>query len=178
MFFLSTAITLTSNPLHRWLHPPHQWRRHSFQFRLPFSRGFPRHLVGGALLRWLPYTPSVHGAVVRGASGATLPGLADSRGSPSTAGLAFPWLWYCRVQGGRHHRGRSTEDLDNLLRVSSLRDGDAPTGTLPRREKGWPHVVQQSEPREGRVGYASQPSWEDHCSVYERTVSPTSPVEL
>jgi hypothetical protein len=40
-----------------------------------------------------------------------------------------------------------------------------------------PHVVQQSEPREGRMGYASRPSWEDHCSVHERAVLPTSPIE-
>jgi hypothetical protein len=46
-------------------------------------------LVGGALLRWLPYTPSVHGVVVRGASGATLQGLADPGVSPSIAGLVF-----------------------------------------------------------------------------------------
>jgi hypothetical protein len=39
------------------------------------------------------------------------------------------------------------------------------------------HVVQPSDPREGRVGYASRPSWEDHRSVYERTVPPTGPAE-
>jgi hypothetical protein len=41
-----------------------------------------------------------------------------------------------RVQGGRHHRGRSTEDPNNLLWVSSLGDGNAPTRTLSCREEG------------------------------------------
>jgi hypothetical protein len=40
-----------------------------------------------------------------------------------------------RVQGGRHHRGHSTEDPDNLLWVSSLGDGNAPTRTLSCREE-------------------------------------------
>jgi hypothetical protein len=39
-------------------------------------------------------------------------------------------------------------------------------------------VVQPSEPREGRVGHASRPSWEDHCSVHEHTVPPSGPAKL
>jgi hypothetical protein len=46
--------------------------------------------VGGAQLRQLPYAPFVHGAAVRGASGATLLSLADSGGTPPSVGLAFP----------------------------------------------------------------------------------------
>jgi hypothetical protein len=161
-------MTLTSNPLFTddFTHP-HQWRRDSFQFWLPSPRGFSLHLVGGALLRRLPYTPSVYGVAIRGASGATLQGLANPGVSPSSAGMVFSWLRDCRVQDGRHHSGRSAKSPDNLMRISSPGDDDAPTGTLPRWEKGWPHVVQPSESREGRVGYASRPSWEDHCSVYE-----------
>jgi hypothetical protein len=33
-------------------------------------------------------------------------------------------------------------------------------------------VVQQSESREGCVGHASRPGWEDHRPVHERTVPP------
>jgi hypothetical protein len=42
--------------------------------------------VGGAQLRRLPYAPFVHSAAVRGASGATLPSLVDSGGSPLQPG--------------------------------------------------------------------------------------------
>jgi hypothetical protein len=42
--------------------------------------------VGGAQLHWLPYAPFIHGAAVRGASGATLPSLADSGGTPLQLG--------------------------------------------------------------------------------------------
>jgi hypothetical protein len=178
MFLLTTTMTLTSNPFFTddFTHP-HQWRRYSFQFWLPFPRGFSFHLVGGALLCRLPYTPSVYGAAIRVASGATLQGLADPGVSPSIAWVAFPWLRDCRVQGGWHHWGCSAKSPNNLLRISSPGDDDAPTGTLPCREEGWPHVVQQSEPHEGCVGHASRLCWEDHCSVYERIVLPTGPAE-
>jgi hypothetical protein len=52
---------------------------------LPFPRGLSLYLVGGALLRWIPHTPSIHGASIRGASGAMLQGLADPGVSPSAA---------------------------------------------------------------------------------------------
>jgi hypothetical protein len=109
--------------------------------------------------------------------GCHVAGVDDPGVSPSAAGTAFPWLRDYRVQGGRHHQGRNTKSPDNLLRISSPGDDDAPNGTLPHREEGWPHVVQPSESREGPVSYASRPSWEDHCLVYEHTVSPTGPVE-
>jgi hypothetical protein len=113
---------------------PHQWRRHLFQFWLPFPWGFSLHLVGDALLHWLPYIPSVYGAAIRGASGATLQGLADPGVSPSAAGMEFPWFRDCRVQGGQCHWGRSAKSPDNLLWISSPGDDDAPTRTLPHRE--------------------------------------------
>jgi hypothetical protein len=42
------------------------------------------------MVRWIPHTPSVHGAAIRGALGGMLPGLADPGVSPSTAWVAFP----------------------------------------------------------------------------------------
>jgi hypothetical protein len=140
------------------------------------TRVFPPS-CGGCSAPLVTLHPSVHSAVVRGALGATLLGLADSGGSPSAAWMAFPWLRDPRVQGGWHHQGRSTKSPDNLLRIPSPGDGDAPTGTLPRWEEWWPHVVQQSKPRERCVGHASRPGWEDHCSVYECTLPPASPTE-
>jgi hypothetical protein len=43
-----------------------------FSFDYLSHEGFPSIYVGGALLRRLPYTPSVYCAAIRGASGATL----------------------------------------------------------------------------------------------------------
>jgi hypothetical protein len=40
-----------------------------------------------------------------------------------------------------------------------------------------PCLVQPCESCEGRVGYVSRLSWEDHCSVHERIVPPTGPIE-
>jgi hypothetical protein len=142
---------------------------------------FPMRVFPPSCGRWsaslVTLHPSVYGAAIWGASGATLQGLADPGVSPSAAGMPFPWFRDYQVQGRRHHRGRSAKTPNNLLQISSPGDDDAPTGTLPRREEGWPHVVQQSEPREGRVGHASRLGWEDHCSVYERTILPTGPAE-
>jgi hypothetical protein len=140
-FFFQRDLYVWSSSIDDFTHP-RQWRRHSFQFRFPFSRGFPFHLVGGAQLRRLPYAPFIHGAAIRGASGPTLSSLADSGGSPPIVGLAFPWRRDYWIQVGRHHRGGSYEDPNDFLRLPSPGNGDAPTGTLPRWEEGWPHVVQ------------------------------------
>jgi hypothetical protein len=45
--------------------------------------------MGGALLCQIPYTHSLYGAAIQGATGATLQGLADLGVSPSAAWVAF-----------------------------------------------------------------------------------------
>jgi hypothetical protein len=90
MFFLSSTVTFTSDPLPQMTSPtPANGLGTRF---VPVS--FPTRVFLPSYRRCStsPVTlhPFVHSAAVRGALGATLPSLADSGGSPPTAELAFP----------------------------------------------------------------------------------------
>jgi hypothetical protein len=61
-----------------------------FSFDFLSHEGFPSILWEVLNSAGYPTPPFVHSAAVRGASGATLLSLADSRGTPPLAGLAFP----------------------------------------------------------------------------------------
>jgi hypothetical protein len=64
MFFLSTTEMFMSNPLSHMTSPTPPMQETLVLVPISFPRGFPFHVVGGAQLHWLPYTPFVHGAVV------------------------------------------------------------------------------------------------------------------
>jgi hypothetical protein len=133
--------------------------------------------VGGALLRRLPYTPSVYGAAIRGASGDTLQGLADFGGSPSAAGLAFPWLWDYWVEGGRHHRGCSYEYPDDFMWIPPLGEGNASTRTLSADKRDDPmwcnrvsHVKDVGPCIPTKLGGSLSSVW-THCTAYKPCIA-------